>query len=64
MRSITLPPVLAYKVRKIAAEKKTSLSEALIFLVNRVCTPRLFLPVKVCTPRIGATKAEKGRVAK
>lgn len=49
MRSIALNPVLAYKVKKIALEKKMSNIEALSFLVKKVCTPRSILPKKVYT---------------
>ena len=50
MRSIALNPVLAYKVKKIALEKKMSNIEALSFLVKKVCTPRSILPKNVYTP--------------
>ena len=50
MRDIVLPPVLAKKVERIAAEKKMTVEDALIFLVEKVCTPSNFLPSKVCTP--------------
>lgn len=50
MRDIVLPPVLAKKVERIAAEKKLSVEDALLFLVEKVCTPPYFSPSKVCTP--------------
>ena len=50
MRDIVLPPVLAKKVERIAAEKKISVEDALLFLVEKVCTPTNFLPSEVCTP--------------
>ncbi len=50
MRDIVLPPVLAKKVERIAAEKKLSVEDALLFLVEKVCTPSNFLPSKVYTP--------------
>lgn len=50
MRDIVLPPVLAKKVERIAAEKKMTVEDALIFLVEKVCTPSNFLPAKVYTP--------------
>ena len=56
MRSIALNPVLAYKVKKIALEKKMSNIDALSFLVEKVCTPPSILPKKVCTPNPPATK--------
>lgn len=50
MRSIALNPVLAYKVKKIAFEKKMSNIEALSFLVKKVCTSRSILLKKVYIP--------------
>ena len=40
MRSIELPPTLAYRVRKIAEALKISPSQAIDFLVREVCTPQ------------------------
>ena len=39
MRSIELPPTLAYRVRKIAEALKISPTQAIDFLVREVCTP-------------------------
>ena len=59
MRDIVLPPVLAKKVERIAAEKKISVEDALLFLVEKVCTPPIFLPSKVCTPTAKNAEEDK-----
>ena len=59
MRDIVLPPVLAKKVERIAAEKKMTVEDALIFLVEKVCTPDNFLPSKVCTPTAKNAEEDK-----
>ena len=52
MRSIELPPTLAYRVRKIAEALKISPTQAIDFLVREVCTPpKKFAAVGVHTYR-------------
>ena len=46
MRSINLPPALAYKIAKIATERAMSRSEAATLLILGVCGGKFFLAEK------------------